>query len=372
VAQAWAYWDGVELFNSLRTTEYIRNGLAGGRVTAQQCACDESLSVNPDGDVETYVSPAADPAPWYDPDDPASGEFLGFLVQIGGLGATLSRTAHPRSSGRGGASLSRLRPKERTLTVTGHLVAATSRGQDYGMRWLASRLSTSLSCDFCDLATMEVQLAEPAEGQDPSEVRWTLRDVGVLEGPTYQDEGQQSCTELRAFDLTLVSEHPYLYKLGEVCLPPQGFPLPAVPCMDFCDWWQTEYSLCCDMAPTPLIDDLAAVIEVYAGFRPVSLDVTTRSGACSGAGSAVAARIPVVGLPAGSTLTIDSSTSRITVVRPDGVAEDGFKYVLLGEETPFDWMALRCGDPSCVCIEARACGVNEDTIVEISLVRRRL
>jgi hypothetical protein len=375
VAEGWLWLNGEEVFNDARAQAYVARGLAGPYLTAGEACCD-ALSVGIAGDQQTYVAPDVDPAPWYDPGDPASAEFLGFLVQISGLDATLNRSVLPRTTGRGGGKLSRLHPKERNVVVQGHTVAASQAGQEYGIRWLISRLSTNLACDNCSLDEALFQAACPSEGMTPESQRWALRDVGVLSGPTHTLKGEPgaNCAEIRPFDLTLVSEHPYLYQDMETVTPLQTFGLPPSGCMDFCDWWGTVYTVSGLLHKPTTPDDVVARVIVQAGDRPATFEITATDGAgCPPSGGPARVSIPVYKLPAGSTLVIDSSTETVELTMPDGTSADGFPYLALDETTPFGWMSLGCeGADTCVAVSARPCGINLNTKVQIDAVRRRL
>jgi hypothetical protein len=375
VALGWAYLDGEELFNEARTAAYVRAGLAGPYLTVSEAGCCDALSKSLTGAQQTYVSPAADPAPWYDPGHPASAEFLGFLVKITGTDSTLQRTVTPKTVGRGGGALGRLRPAERNIVVTGHLVASTQRGQEYGMRWLTARLATALGCDTCAVSELRVMTHCPEEAEPLASARWIFRDVGVLEGPRYpEDAGGLQCAELRPFDLTLVSEQPYMYQPASVKLAETVFPIPSGGCRPFCSWFSTEYALCASLGDVPFPDDYASVITVKAGTQAATFTVRVydTSSCPPGTSDAPRVEIPVAGLPAGHTLFIDSASEAIYVTRADGVVEDGFPYLNLDTYTPFDWATLGCDALSCVCVEATECGLNYQTSVAISAVRRRL
>ena len=136
---------GVEIMNAARTVEYIwRAGSSRFEVLADV----HPVLYHTQGFEEQFVSPSSDPAPWYDPSLPASGEFLGFLGEITEVSTPTARQVSTLA--RGGAQLGGYRLGPRTLTVKGFLIATTWAGQQYGREWLANALSSCLGCGLCD------------------------------------------------------------------------------------------------------------------------------------------------------------------------------------------------------------------------------
>jgi hypothetical protein len=103
-------WCGVEVANVARTLSYLRRGLGntmqghwilgGGEVCGVLYRLNGGDCLLPD----VFVSPTADPAPWYDPDEPGAATFLGvILTDITGYDSTISRPYDERIGGLGGA-----------------------------------------------------------------------------------------------------------------------------------------------------------------------------------------------------------------------------------------------------------------------------
>src|SRR5947209_6297333 len=99
---------GVEISNAARTVAYLRAGLANtlqghwelgpGGLCSVLYRLNGGTCITP----EVFASPAADPAPWYDPLEPGAHDFLGFvLLDIEGYDSTLRRTVVPRIQGFG-------------------------------------------------------------------------------------------------------------------------------------------------------------------------------------------------------------------------------------------------------------------------------
>jgi hypothetical protein len=178
---------GVELVNDARTAAYSSAlGLPGG-------GCEDCPPLA--GALGTvYVSPAADPAPWYDPAVAASGEFAGLVVQaIDGVGGTGTRNVTPLARGGGVVGPHYQRPKELTLTLL--LLASTQQGAAYGAAWLARQLRgrecSVLAPEYTRLDTGRVCGSDtlcmftgcPLTAANTDDYRVTLYDVGVTSGP---------------------------------------------------------------------------------------------------------------------------------------------------------------------------------------------
>ena len=199
--QSLLYFAGVEVGNNSRVLAYLRS--SGSRaVISQGCACVQASAV---GDA-AYQSPAVDPAPWYDADEPESAAFGGVWIEsIEGLSdSPFERSVTQRLGD--GAVVSRGRRGSRTLTVTAWLFAQDCCGADYGMRWLTSALYSSCTqCSGDELCVLSCcpQIV-PAESEGASQGpdgRWwdteakirTLTGAALLSGPTLVERAQ-GCT----------------------------------------------------------------------------------------------------------------------------------------------------------------------------------
>jgi hypothetical protein len=240
--------NGLEIANGARTNEYIRRGLAGPYwQVGEQGDCSvlwrELACLDP---ASCFVSPAADPAPWYSPDIPASAKFLGVLIPdlhpwFDGLA---SRAVTPRASGLGGASIGPMHDDPRPLVTEGWLVAEDAAGIEYGRRWLQYVLGQA--CDPCNLAVARIRShCPPDDGSDDTEGEWLVYEVGLTAGVKYT--GGQSgpggnlwgCENMMAISWTLETGIPYLYGRDVTCtsgsLNPEAC---SADCLDFCHWLQ--------------------------------------------------------------------------------------------------------------------------------------
>lgn len=177
---------GVEIANSARLREYLRTVGSPLDSGTDICACG-ALTADILGD-QPYTTPddPDSPAPWYDPDDPASGEFAGLLIlDMEGIDDfPVARTVTTAVTGGGSLGPARIQPRE--ITITGILLGATCCGTDFGLRFLAQALQgcTGSACGG-DCVTMYDCC--PGDDMTPEQFnaahRRTFRRVALTDGP---------------------------------------------------------------------------------------------------------------------------------------------------------------------------------------------
>lgn len=201
---------GTEVANSARTTTYERTlGGIPGLTLAAACPCDIID--------EGYVSPAADPAPWYLATRAESEEFYGFYAHSIVAEPVMGRAV--TSAGRYGSVVSPARFKGRQLQVSGTMVATSQAGQAYGERWLAEVLRGS-ACDEGNCVSDDACVI-PACPQDPYDAAAayrTLVDVGVVDGPVFTTITEVPECYLQQVSFLVVSSMPWFYHPTERCL----------------------------------------------------------------------------------------------------------------------------------------------------------
>lgn len=136
----------VELANNARTAAHAEHGI-----------CSRNLELLDDGswkqthewlgdggeDGTGYITPELTGAPWVDETRPESLEFGGlFVTSIEGLSSTEIEQEITESVSDGGTASVRRLPT-RPVTVNGALFASTSRGLQWGIRWLTRSLLSS-------------------------------------------------------------------------------------------------------------------------------------------------------------------------------------------------------------------------------------
>lgn len=178
-----AFLSGEEIVNDARTLAYLDAGYGHPSLRVSGCSCPRIRELIECGS-DPYVSPAADPAPWYDSSVPESADFAGFLMtEFEGLGSTFTRVNVDKITG--GAVLGRLRPQPRTLTWRGYLFGRSDCAVQFGLKWLTSNLRGS-SC-FCGGEDLDLLVccpdlidAPPVMGCVTSEVSPWVFCPGVL------------------------------------------------------------------------------------------------------------------------------------------------------------------------------------------------
>lgn len=257
-----AFLNGEEIVNVARTLAYLDAGFGplGLRVDGG-CACPRIRELI-ECDSNPYVSPAIDPAPWYDASVPESADFGGlYITEFEGLGSTYTRT--PIDKVTGGAVLGRLQPKPRTLTWRGFLFGRSDCAVQYGLSWLTANLKgTGCFCGGEDLDLMvccpELTENPPVSGcaslpainrpencppfTQPDAFR-LLKNVGLLEGPIILSQRRIGCktscnsgscagdTVIIEVEFSLLAGNPYLYGCPVCLCAEQSFPVSDADCL---------------------------------------------------------------------------------------------------------------------------------------------
>lgn len=199
-----------------------------------------------------WVTPAADPAVWYDAVIPASAGFLGLWVDaVTGVDAPVTQRSSVTLA-TGGSTAGAWSTSARGLTITGLLFAVDSASMLYGQRWLVREMLRAtdthldvLLGDASDAAAYrslyDVQVAEPP--------RFTLVDGGEVDGE------QVVCQ----FEFVLVAGDPHLYARTTLPTVPAvtGNPSAGLAVADTavtCVTATAPYDLACDpLATLPLL-----------------------------------------------------------------------------------------------------------------------
>ncbi len=349
--------DGIEIANGARTIEYIKRGLAGGNWSAVgECSCSVLWrELDCSSQEDCFVSPAADPAPWYDADVPASAEFLGILIPDlqAWFDGQASRNVAPSISGLGGASIGPMFQTPRALETACELVASTGAGLEYGRRWIQNILSRL--CDPCALSTARIRDACPPEDEsDDTEGEWFVYNLGLVQGlkKTSNPSPGPGCSDRMTAAMTLLAGNPYLYKRDEECLPDSPLNPDACgeECIDFCRWLtEAPDPVFCIVDP-PSIGVLGVVITITAGTGVHNLTIETLTDcANSAATGTVTGSLLVPALPAGSTLVIDSALRKITYTSPSGDSIDGTGFIALPFGFGVPWLEIgNCNPAGCI------------------------
>lgn len=190
---------GQEIVNLTRLNAYLTNVGSPFDSGAAVCGCDNlTPAMLGEPELTAYDTPATDPAPWYDPDYPLSGQFLGFLpLSMDGIDNNPRRRTVSNAVG-GGGVFGPVRDQPRTITVRGVLIGTTCCAVDYGLYYLSEALSSGCTGDTCDGDCFEMLACCPEEGQTPAQFlaasRRTFRRTALVSGPdVIRRVGASSC-----------------------------------------------------------------------------------------------------------------------------------------------------------------------------------
>lgn len=215
--------DQVEIANHARLSQYL--GTVGSPLdSVTACGC-ETFTAALVGD-DPYTDPAADEAPWWDPNIPASAEFAGMLVlSVDGLDDHPMQRAVSNAVA-GGAVFGPARPQARTITITGVLLGSTCCGVAYGLSWLSAALDGARcgrppGCAGTDLTLFNCCPSEELDAEVFAERhRRTLRRVGLTDGPRVLARAGDGCTgtggcavgaDILTVEIVLTAATPWLW-----------------------------------------------------------------------------------------------------------------------------------------------------------------
>lgn len=236
-------FNGVEVANAARTLSYLRGGLGSAYWElwpADVCSVLYRQLGGTCGTPDVFVSPASDPAPWYDATRPESGDFLGvYLTDISGYDSVIQRTVTPRPSGLGGGTLASEQNEPRVWKFDGYLASASCEGAEYGLEWLTyvlSAIGSGAGCDSCAASNMRVYLSCPPDDcSDDTIGEWYAYEAALTDGP-HKTEFGFTCCDVVEIEFTITTGNPYLYKRPAVCLDPSVVGAVMPPIYDFCYW----------------------------------------------------------------------------------------------------------------------------------------
>jgi hypothetical protein len=361
---------GREISNPARVLTYILSYARPGRFYNIDLSALPSILYRLTGAPQTFTSPAADPAPWYDGSQ-SSIDFLGVLIdQIQGFGGVTDRSV--TRLGTGGASIGSARRTERVLGVRGTIVATSYAGQEYGRQWLKDVFAQS--CDPCGICDVDVRLiAAPDNGSNDSLGAWTMKQGGVTKGPIFED---LECPDILGFTAEVTVGRPELYKDAINCLPTTTL-WPGNgggACVSFDQWLcgTGGPQNCCTITP-PIVGEIAVIVTLdgsAGGAQNVRLSTYSSCPPDVSADGDTTLLIP--DLPVGSTLVIDSAAETMTYTSPDGEVSDGTPFVEFTEDD-WPWIVLDdCSPTTCVCVQVQhGCGGGASATVKLDVQTRQ-
>lgn len=278
---SFAQFGCVSFADNARTYQYHRWACANNLYPEEcqpdlfDCSCEHEAT-------GPFVSPADDPAPWYDPNDPASTEFLGAMILEvrGASDSTIKR--EPVDAFSIGTILNRARLAGRSFTFEMLILSTSCRGQDFGEEWLRRVFETDVclcgpvACDSC--FGKQLTLRRSCDEPDPCDTglrSWV--SVGVVDGIKHvEDDGlDECCCVARRVTLVLQSESPYSFGCTDLACSQtaddEGFEL----CFDWANFCNEE---CCSEDVKPECDrcknDLLCGCFALEDPVPQSIDTT--------------------------------------------------------------------------------------------------
>lgn len=360
------------------------------------CGCG-ALSWNADTPYTTpvlrppFTTPENDLAPWYSSYYPESAHFWGWMVEKVEEVATapIVRSTTERVDSFGGTVLGPLRKRGRAMKFTLIGFGAYEAAMDYGYRWLSDTLlSENTDCDLCE---MMFRIACPELGPMPTfdewdSGRWTFKNVGVIDGPRYEDPpNKDSQCNIRRVSFTVVAQIPYGFKCPKLELSGVSWidnlwlsgPCPPL------DWicTQGDDSVCVPLTNDVATGDTTLLIEVHVGSKDIN-NLTLRitpdpyGYVC---GTAPPTYVPpdpcyelsIPQIPANSIFRYDGVTSTVQIKLAGESYVDGTPY-LDPQQGPPQFPSIRAGQ-FCICIESDRCSWEADgSTVSVWSVHREL
>lgn len=389
--------------NENRTAAYLQNACSIcvpnsllkdlGKYT---CDCDAlkwEVYVDEDGDETVipavYVAPDVDGAPWYDPDEPASAGFLGFLVNDVTMESVVSRSVTTRATAYGGGILGPLRRKERQMTFSVRLFACDQESMQYGFRYLTEALGGVGCDDDCTLCEAEyrdncVVFGDPPTVAELQSNMWILKNVGLVSGPTFLPLPSPSfACNVQDATFTIASEEPYKYRCPVTEVDGQAFVGMPPTCQSLDSWFCDQSVICNSVEENINIGETALIVQVQAGPKAlgdVRIEITPDPfGWVCDPSDAPPGYIPpdpcayirLTDVPSGARLIYDTSIERIYIVLPGGDVVDGTPYLDPRVEDIPSYPVLRCGT-FCVCVSVERCSVSTGASLTLQSVHREI
>lgn len=374
-AEAFLCLAGTELGNHVRTSTYLARGLGGprwsiGGITRLIPAIGDDFYSDVYSDVydgaigytysresscpcsalglpTDYTSPDEDPAPWWMASRPGSGGFLGVVLDQVDLLPVLTRSVSPRAEF--GAVLGRLRQRQRVVQVSGLMVAADKAGMTWGERWLAEALRGSL-CEPLRGDEATVLPACPAEGSSQASIDAAfrqLRQVGVVDGPTFTREADLPPAIAQRVAFQLVAANPFLHAPTEVVMDSQLVAGGAYGAIEVeTDEWLGDAALTVTLQA---VTDSTGIV--------VSGTPMVEGQLCPQVGILPCLAYTIPSLSGGVTLTIDAVDRLITAVDETSNREVSGFGLLDVAAGPFGWLEVPPCSRMCVQVTVETGGV---------------
>jgi hypothetical protein len=350
---------------------------------------EDRLTVDP----VSYDSPITDGAPWIDSSYPESYRFLGFTIERVNKPTHIRRTVTPKISGSGGGVLEAMRPTAQQMEFEVLLFACDELAMEYGFRYLVNALAGGGCDDPCTLCELEYRDSCPSyAGETPTideynQGLWILKNVGITVAPDWMDPPIEGLTHyVRRAKFTIASELPWKFNCPVTCVEDETFTLtpPTLPCGDdFESLFCRQTAVSCSVTEPTQVGETAFIINITAGGSKTLSGIEIRIipdvyGWVCDPDSAPPGYVDpdpcdlvyIEDLPAGYTLSYDTSVESVVVTTNAGVVQDGTPYLSFdGIGGPPTYPVVRCG-AYCVQVVVDECSVSDGAKVTIESVHR--
>jgi hypothetical protein len=187
----WLEYAGIELINAARTKKYLTTLLKGLDVR-----CDTTGLMSARG-AASYVSPAADGAPWYKSTRPATARFYGLFPATMRGEEDSSRGVSVIELSGDGATYSKPRYGSREIRISAVAFAADNEAMGEGLAWLRDALDSGECAETtgaCSDNDLRMYLAQPKNGSSDNYMLRTFIRTEVLDNVSVtKDWGSKVC-----------------------------------------------------------------------------------------------------------------------------------------------------------------------------------
>jgi hypothetical protein len=381
----------VELFNHARTAAYLQSSSAlgcgtvygvldDGGCTGYRWAPPDDVDTSENWAEQSYSTPAADGAPWYNSDFSESADALGFWVtEWTGLDSGhVQRGLTQIGSYGGGGVLGATGSGAREMGFEVILLAESERALDYLYQWLDATISSV--CVTCATDTILIRRfcpdATPLNSTNCQDGVVELRGVGLTSGIQWgAPPVEQAGCYMRRVNFTLAATDPCMYgQCSTVSTPTQALSWSTCfaaadldsgrdPCRPSC----TEVPVSCRLAYDYTVSDPSAVAPVITfmtsghpdGSYPFRIRTyanylgLTPTNIC---GAAPLGELYIGSLPPYTEFVYDVARRRVELSNPStGGFINAFAYIGPNDSGTPRFFGLGCGDYTTIIEPADWC-----------------
>lgn len=394
---------GREIINSARTEAYAERFMRSLTVLPMSAGLRERL-----GDDE-YLSPAEDGAPWYRPENPASGRFYGLYPANLTGDEDSTRTVEVTDLTGDGAVHSRPRYEGRELRFIVVALAADEEAMSEGLAWLRDVLdpggcmAAGRACGGWE-AQMFASMPTIPDAPDPQR---TFYKVELLEGPkitahlpskryvlrrlefildagvpwaftpeeriasvdmnvgvvSHQDPEGEDCSQELSVHSRFIND-PYFTAISA---PPQPPVIKPPNILKITSWRRRTVAI--PTSATARWGRAVPVVQVVVGdndLQQVRLRFYKRTANLQGCD--YEAEYLISYLPVNSVLTLDAITKEARVRLPGSEEEVPGEHLLYGSDgLPFTWPTLACRDAYTMTIDMMPGNSNLNIVLDLAV-----